>query len=91
MYHYIRLPRYDAPSGSAVLNDKAHLEATRDLYQQYDVETNETYQGPGEEGGALEDRYEFDQYSDEYDDTYDSLVVGAADNDSSDDPFSMRR
>ncbi len=75
--------------GSALLNDKTHLEETRALYQQYDVETSDTYQGPGEED--RDDHYEFDQYSDEYDDTYDSHVVGAADNDSADDPFSIRR
>lgn len=37
------------------------------------------------------DVYEFDQYSDEYDDTYDSHLVGAADNDSSEELFTIRR
>ncbi|XP_064394350.1 activating signal cointegrator 1 complex subunit 2-like isoform X2 [Halichondria panicea] len=83
--------RFDPTSSSAVLNDKTHLEETRETYQQYDVETSWTYEEPREWGGVSGDQYEFDQYSDEYDDTYDSHVVGAADNDSAEDLFSVRR
>ena len=35
--------------------------------------------------------YEFDQYQDEYDDTYDSHNVGAADSKSAEDLFTVRR
>ncbi len=83
----VHLFRFDPTSSSTILNDKTHLEETRDTYQQYDVETNWTYEESGERGN---DRYEFDQYSDEYDDTYDSHVVGAPDN-STEDLFSVKR
>ena len=36
-------------------------------------------------------QYEFDQYNDEYDDTYDSHSVGAADSESAEDLFTVKR
>ena len=36
-------------------------------------------------------QYEFDQYQDEYDDTYDSHNVGAADNETAEDLFTVKR
>ena len=86
--------RFTPSSASGVLNDKAHLSKTRGTYRQYEVEVGWAYQGAGGgEGlpGVMEDEYEFDQYSDEYDDTYDSHIVGAADNDSSEELFTVRR
>ena len=36
-------------------------------------------------------QYDFDQYQDEYDDTYDSHSVGAADSETAEDLFTVKR
>ena len=97
--------RFEGTSTASVLDDKSHLSTTRESYRQYENETPWTYgdleSGDGTEpelsrmqfgmSGMQAEVYEFDQYSDEYDDTYDSHLVGAADNDSSEELFTMRR
>lgn len=73
--------RKDRSTISTLLDDKSHLEATRELYSTFASEG-----GEGGEGGFL-----FDQYDDEYDDTYDSHSVGAQDAVSTDDIFTVQR
>lgn len=40
---------------------------------------------------STQSQYEFDQYQDEYDDTYDSHNVGAADSETAEDLFTVKR
>ena len=91
--------RYDRTTVSSVLDDKSHLSSTRDKYRAYEVETpwmgyvsEEKAQQLQMEGGVTGMGIEiFDPYNDEYDDTYDSQNVGAADNDSADEIFTIKR
>ena len=86
---------------SSLLDDKTHLSSTRDKYRSYEVET--PWMGYVSEERALQLEAEggvagmgmgiemYDPYNDEYDDTYDSQNVGAADNDSADELFTVKR
>ena len=87
---------------SSLLDDKSHLSLTRDKYKSYEVET--PWVGYVSEERALQLEMEggvvarmgmgieiYDPYNDEYDDTYDSQNVGAADNDSADELFTIKR
>ena len=79
---------------SSLLDDKSHLDATRDLYKAYEYGGSYGYQEEGEREGQGEELpflFEYDQYNDEYDDTYDSHNVGAADQVSADDLFTVKR
>ena len=83
---------------ASVLDDKSHLQETRGRYAEYQVEMDCDY--AGEEGsvnvggvcGDLDMHVPgFDiMYEDEYDDTYDSHNVGAAD-DATDEQFAVKR
>ena len=64
------------------MNDKSHLKYTRDKYDAFMIETEEDYVSE-EQGYDL-------MYNDEYDDTYDSHNVGAAD-DATDEQFIVKR
>ena len=78
---FVTCHRKDRSTISTLLDDKSHLEATREHYSTFASEG-----GEGGEGGFL-----FDQYDDEYDDTYDSHSVGAQDAVSTDDIFTVQR
>ena len=86
-------PRYDPPSVAAVLSDKSHLKRTRDLYKNFEYETNDHDECLDNEGGAedYQKLYLFDQYNDEYDDTYDSHNVGVSDSVTTDEVFAVKR
>ena len=86
-------PRYDPPSVAAVLSDKSHLKRTRDLYKNFEYETNDPDECLDNEGGAedYQKLYLFDQYNDEYDDTYDSHNVGVSDSVTTDEVFAVKR
>lgn len=82
-----------------MLGDKAHLEGTRDRYAVYKIETRSDYiseeqasrmEEDGEEGFASGGVGYDLMYEDEYDDTYDSQNVGAAD-DATDEQFIVKR
>ena len=91
----------------STLHDRSHLEENRDRYQSYqfeipsDQEEGEVHTVlPTVVTMTLvqhvlcllyNTQYEFDQYQDEYDDTYDSLNVGAADNETAEDLFTVKR
>ena len=82
--------RFDHSSVSGLLDEKSHLVGVRQKYGAYRYER----EGDDEGGGGGEGEsclFEFDQYNDEYDDTYDSHNVGAPDNDSPDELFSVKR
>lgn len=89
---------------ATVLDDKSHLKGTRERYKAYEIETPWDYISE-EKAGELEacgdteaavsaafpGRTGFDlMYDDDYDDTYDSQNVGAAD-DATDETFTVRR
>ena len=85
---------------SSLLDDKSHLSSTRDKYKAFEVETPWSYISEDQAfqlqtvGGVADigmGNQIFDPYNDEYDDTYDSLNVGAADNDSADEMFTVKR
>ena len=94
--------RYDRITVSSLLDDKSHLSTTREKYKSYEVKT--PWVGYISEERALQLQVEggvaagmgigiqmYDPYNDEYDDTYDSQNVGAADNDSADELFTVKR
>ena len=89
----ISLPRFDGSlTSSSLLDDKSHLDATRDLYKTYEYGGSYGYQWEGEgQEEELPFLFEYDQYNDEYDDTYDSHNVGAADEMSADVLFTVKR
>lgn len=95
--------RFDPVSAGSLLDDKSHLEGTRERYRAFEVETpwdytSEELAARAEfegEGSSLivvpQVMAGFDAlYNDEYDDTYDSHSVGAAD-DSTDEQFTVQR
>ena len=103
-FNLCTLSRFDSGGVASVLDDKSHLQGTRDRYRAYEVETPWDYISE-EKAGELEScgnmeavmeelhpgRAEFDlMYDDEYDDTYDSHNVGAAD-DANDELFVVQR
>ena len=93
--------RYDRSTVSFLLDDKTHLSSTRGKYRSYEVKT--PWMGYVSEERALQLEAEggvagmgmgiemYGSYNDEYDDTYDSQNVGAADNDSADELFIVKR
>ena len=92
--------RYDPTTVSSLLDDKSHLLSTREKYKAFEIETPWSYVSEDQalqlqtEGGVADigiGNEIFDPYNDEYDDTYDSQNVGAADNDSADELFTVRR
>ena len=93
--HFLFPSRFDGSlNPSSLLDDKSHLDATRDMYKAYEYGGSYGYQGEGEweeRGEELPFLFEYDQYNDEYDDTYDSHNVGAADQVSADDLFTVKR
>lgn len=92
--------RYDPATAASMLDDKSHLSSTRGMYKTFEVETPWSYVSEEQAlqlqtGGGVADIgmgiQMFDPYNDEYDDTYDSQNVGAADNDSADELFTVKR
>ena len=90
--------RFDSISTGSVLNDKTHLEGTRERYDAYKIETEGDYISEEQLSKMLEDGfasrvvgYGYNlMYEDKYDDTYDSRNVGAAD-DATDEQFIVKR
>jgi len=84
---------------ASVLDDKSHLLETREKYAEYQVEVSYDYY-TGDDGGVNAGGVCGDMamhvpgldimYEDEYDDTYDSHNVGAAD-DATDEQFVVKR
>ena len=77
------------------MDDKSHLSSTREKYKAFEIETPWSYVSEDQAAQLESDMGmgigTFDLYNDEYDDTYDSQNVGAADNDSADEMFSVKR
>lgn len=93
--------RFDPDSVASVLDDKSHLLETRDRYSGYQIETRYDYVSEEQacrmemEGECGEELTPYVpgldiMYEDEYDDTYDSQNVGAAD-DATDEQFVVKR
>lgn len=79
---------------ATVLSDKSHLKHIRDVYKNFEYESNDPGECLDEEGDG-EDRQKYlcdpDMYNDEYDDTYDSHVVGVTDSVTTDEVFAVKR
>ena len=92
---HLSVARFDASTIHSLLDDKSHLDSTRELYKAYTYGgTYEEEEEGGEEEGAGDNfhpMYEYDQYNDEYDDTYDSHHVTATDTVSTEELFSVKR
>ena len=89
------LPRYDPLSAATLLSDKSHLKHIRDLYKNFEYESNDPFECLNEE--TVRENYQksylFDSYTydDEYDDTYDSHDVGVPDSVTTDEVFAVKR
>jgi len=94
-YHWLSLhhpPRFDASTLPSLLDDKSHLDSTRQLYKAYEYGGSyEEDEGEEVAAAGFDLTFEYDQYNDEYDDTYDSHHVAAADSVSTEELFSVRR
>ena len=92
---HLSVARFDASTIHSLLDDKSHLDSTRELYKAYTYGgTYEEEEEGGEEEGAgdsFHPMYEYDQYNDEYDDTHDSHHVTATDTVSTEELFSVKR
>lgn len=88
-------PRYNPSSVAAVLSDKSHLKHTRDVYKNFEYESNNPDECLDEEGDREDYQRSYlcdqDMYNDEYDDTYDSHDVGVADSVTTDEVFAVKR
>eukprot|EP00731_Ephydatia_muelleri_P012141 Em0006g1035a len=87
--------RYNPSSVAAVLSDKSHLKHTRDVYKNFEYESNNPDECLDEEGDREDYQRSYlcdqDMYNDEYDDTYDSHDVGVADSVTTDEVFAVKR
>ena len=88
---HVFVARFDGSTIHSLLDDKSHLDSTRELYKTYTY--GGTYEEEGEEESAGDGHFmfEYDQYNDEYDDTYDSHQVTATDSVSTEELFSVKR